>query len=238
MRRFTWMMTALLIAAFAVPASRADDGQQDEETVIDTMVSKSGEMAPCLGACTVNFRKELKVPFEYLDGIGAVIHQARKLPDPVGLASAARSLEVAEQIAGKKASVTASVVMAEAVRLAKLRGQSQELQAVAMLASDKALQDELRQLAEAAADRQQEPDEGSREIFGTVQVSNHTHECIRFYVDGQYHGTVHHGQSRSFHVHSHNNPNHLEAYCTEGGELVSCTHVFGHRHHVHWCIHD
>ena len=63
----------VLAAAFAVMASAnfvAADDKAKEPLVLESKISKDGKADPCMGACKINFRTELKVPFDYLDGLG------------------------------------------------------------------------------------------------------------------------------------------------------------------------
>lgn len=239
MRRLTTLFGMLAIVASAGMQATADDKPETAE--IKSTIGEDS-VKSCIGACHVNFRKDLGVTLQYLDSIGYTIHEARKTPDPVQLALCAKGLSVAEQVAGKKASVTADQVMQEAIQLARLRGFSAELSAVAKL-TDKETSADLNELAEAAkeaeaADREAtEQGETSKELVGTLRVENHSHECLRIFVDGRYVGTVHEGHTRSFHVHAHNWHNHFDAYCEEGGELVQHADYSGHAHHLNWHIH-
>lgn len=197
----------------------------------------------CGAACAVNFSQQLGVPLEYLGSIGHRISQARRAPDPVDLALAAQALAVAEKVAGKKAAITAEQVQAESLELAKMRGVSSELAALALILPDQAIQQDLQKQLTLARKRDQEAQESSKsdevdkELFGTLTVTNHTAECLRIYVGGRYVGTVHAGYTGNYHVHDHNNPTHFDAYCEEDGELVREANLFGHHHRAYWHIH-
>lgn len=232
----------LLVAALALltvtPVLAEDSAQEDNTQTIESSISKDGKSTPCLGACTVNFRKELGVPFDYLMSIGSVIHQARETPDPVALASAAKSLAAAEAVAEKKAQVTSDQVLAEAIELVTLRGDAKELKAVAMLVDDPATKKDLSERAKAAADQSagEEEGESSREFFGDLVVDNDTHETVKIYFDGRYMGRVNpHGHAH-FHVHSHRHHHHMDAICVQGGEVVAHRDLQGHYHGYHWHI--
>jgi hypothetical protein len=232
-------MLLLSPAAWSQEGGTAGEkANQEEAKVVKSSIAKDAAKDCCLGACTVNFSKELGVSLGYLSDLGACIHDARTTPDPVALAVAAKSLEAAEKAAGKTASVSAKQIMAEAVKLATLREIEAELKAVAHLVGDDQSGD-LLELAEVAAERAKntEDGEGTKELFGTLRVANHTHECLRIYCDGRYLGEVHEGETANFHVHSHRDPNHFDAYCMEGGELVSHAHLWGHHHSAYWHIH-
>jgi len=230
--------TTLFLTAVFLMGSSTDAGAEDKEehAVIRSSLSKDGKPTACLGACTVNFRRELKVPFDYLDSLGSRIHEARKIPDPVELAAAATSLSVAETVAGKSASVSSAAVMKEAIELAKLRGSAPELKAVALLVSDKKTKNELSELAELSADSEGEVGEASKALFGNLQVENHTVHDLKIFMDGKHLGWVNSGQTYSFHVHNHNRHNHFDAYCSDDGDLIRHADYEGHAHFLNWHI--
>ena len=236
------LLVALLASVLAIQVAPAEETKEDDDSaVLRSSISKDGAKS-CLGACRINFRGELNVPLNYLNSIGQRIHDARRSPDPVDLALAAQGLAVAEQIAGKKASITSAQIMAEAVQVAKLRGLSTELIALSHIVSDKAVNKELAAMANAAQAREEDAraatasGDTSKEIVGTLKVINHTHECLRIMVDGRFIGTVHEGRTRNFHVHAHRRHNHLDAYCEQGGELVRHADYHGHAHYLTWHI--
>jgi hypothetical protein len=244
MKRSVCLTAWCLAAAIALPLAAQDktaaQQKKADEKVLDTYIAKEKETRCCFGACAINYRKELGVPLEFLDTLGARIHQARKLPDPVELALLSQGLAVAEKVAGKKAAITSDDILKDAMQLVRMRDISQELAAMAQLAPDQKARQELSDLADVAREREEAAKlskDKTKEIVGTLQVNNHTSECLRIYVDGRCYGTVHTGEVAHFYVHSHRTPNHLEAYCLEGGELVRCAHYFGSSSFVRWCIH-
>ncbi len=243
MLRSVLVATAAMLAIPMCVLADETEGKPTDEAVIRSKVSEDA-VESCLGACRVNFRKELGINLEYLDSIGQQIHAARKAPDPVGLALAAQNLAVAEKVAKKEASVTSEAVMAEAVKLAQLRGDSQELTALAMIVPDEAMQKKLAKQAEIASSQEEEErakvaaGEVSRELFGTLQVINHSPHCLRIYMDGRYMGTVHAGHTSRFHAHNHNWHNHFDAYCEDDGELIKHADYEGHAHFLSWHIHE
>lgn len=230
---------SLVLGGFAARSSAAEDTKKEEKTIKSQLAN--GKQT-CCRASTINFAKELGVPLDYLESIGQRIHQARRTPDPVELALAAQALGVAEKVANKKASLTADDCMKEAVELAKMRGNSAELAAVSLLASDETTKKDLGKELALATKRESEEKaalksgESTRQILGTLTVINHTGECLDIYVSGNYVGRVHTGQVRTFYVHDHNYHSHLDAYCVEGGELVREACAEGHRHNVTWHI--
>jgi hypothetical protein len=203
---------------------------------IRSSLSKDSEKTACFGACTINFQKELGANFGFLIPLGSQIHQARLNADPVTIAVAAISLSAAETATGKQAKVTAKQVMAEAVELAKIRGDVKELKAIAQLVSNAATKSQLKQLIESAEDSAAEVDEASREHYGTLTVENHTPHDLRIMVDGRVVGHVHAGRTRSLRVHAHAHTNHYAAYCMDDGDLIKRAHASGHNHHLNWHI--
>ncbi|MEZ6124772.1 MAG: hypothetical protein R3C49_16610 [Planctomycetaceae bacterium] len=240
MKRMILFHGALAVLLSSTCLLAADDKTDSAE--IKSEISKSA-VSSCIGACHINFRKELGSTLGFLDNIGVTIHEARKTPDPVQLALCARGLAVAEKVSGKTAAVTSEQVMAEAVKLAKLRTDSQELAAVAALAG-KDHQADLMELAdvarkaEKAARAATEKGETNKALIGTLQVINHSHECLRIYMDGRYLGEAHAGTTENFHVHNHQHYNHFDAYCEEDGELVEHSDYHGHAHFLTWHIHN
>ena len=237
------LLVALLASVLVIQVAPAEETKKEDgdSAVLRSSISKDSAKS-CLGACHVNFRGELGVALDYLGSIGQQIHDARRSPDPVDLALAAQGLAVAEQVAGKKASITSAQIMAEAVEVAKLRGLSSELMALSHIVSDKAVSKDLTGMAKAAQAREEDEraatasGDMSKAIVGTLKVINHTHECLRIVVDGRFIGTVHEGHTRNFHVHAHRHHNHLSAYCEQGGELVQHRDYHGHAHYLTWHI--
>src|SRR5262249_32277740 len=81
----------------------AETPQKDDPATEDREVVSS-KVAHRPAAASVNFGKELGLPFPSLGTLGARIGAARKAADPVALAHAASELAVAEKVSGKKAS--------------------------------------------------------------------------------------------------------------------------------------
>lgn len=232
-RNFVACVAVLIAAPFLIAADK-------EEKEVHCTYAKE-KVKTCGVACRVNFTKELGVPLDYLSSIGHRIAEARSSADPVELALCSQALAVAEGVSGKKASVTADQVKTEALNIAKLRGISTELSALALIVGDAKAdlekQAALAKKREAEAKAALESKEDTKALIGTLVVSNHSDECLRIFVSGRFCGEVHAGQAAQFHVHDHNNPTTLEAYCEEDGELVGSKYVFGHQHYFNWCIH-
>jgi uncharacterized protein (TIGR03000 family) len=170
--------------------STADDKQE--------ITSKATRQTP---ATSVNFRKQLGLPFPSLATLGSRIDTARRAPDPVALAHTASELSVAEKVSGKQASLTSTTVIKEAAELAGLRRQATELQAVSQVAQQIAAEDRLianiRQqtaIAEQTAkmytqayEQGQAPTPG---VLRKVLVNNNTPQYLTLYVDGTYRGEM------------------------------------------------
>jgi hypothetical protein len=91
-----------------------------------------------VSARTVDFNKELGVPFAGLLTLGTRIETAAKDLDPVSLAAAGLELKAAETAAGKTASYTSQKVLDRAVQIAVDRARPAELKAVKALLPEKA----------------------------------------------------------------------------------------------------
>ncbi|MCZ2343025.1 MAG: hypothetical protein LC104_14730 [Bacteroidales bacterium] len=233
------LCVALLATGLAYPASAADkQAAPAGKEQIEKFVSQKSDRKPsCCRASTVNFNKELGIPLEYLNTIGTRIATARKAPDPVDLANAAQALAAAEAAAGKKASVTAEEVYAEALALVKLRNVSTELLAFATITPDQATRKELTNAAAKAKKLKAEQNpETTREILGSLTVVNQSSECVKIYVDGRYVGTVHEGEVERFRVHTHSHNTEITAICEEDGEVVGQAYAHGHNHPVSWTV--
>src|SRR5262249_46258243 len=138
---------------------------------------KNSDKCPC--ACTVDFQAAFELPFEGLGTIGTRIDQARKACDPVCLCSCANELACAEKVSGKKARVNSAALHKECIEMAKRRGSSAELKAVAFLLKDKTASDDLEKQAAKATEREEnevkEAQEGKKaKGIGTLTVRNFT----------------------------------------------------------------
>lgn len=163
---------------------------QDKENILET------KRATAASAATVNFNEELGLGFASLNALGQRIEAARNAMDPVGLASAATELHVAERVSGKTASITSAALMDEAVELAKLRFQADELRAVALLVEDEKVRKDFTDYA-AQADKElavqkQKKELGVRErgITRRLFVDNRTGYTLSIYVNGRYKGSL------------------------------------------------
>jgi hypothetical protein len=210
----------VLIFFTVVAAGPIGAGQKPEDP---QSVTSKGEKSPV--AASVDFRKAYSLPFGSLGTLGSRIDSARRSHDPVSLAHAANELAVAENVSGKKASLTSTAVLKEAAELAKLRKQVAELQAVRNLANqiakeealDAELQKEIavsQQQAKAETDAvrsMQEPTDTPRKVL----VNNYTTQYIDIWVNGYLKTTVSPGQSQWFAIEQKWNPVVLKAYGNE-----------------------
>jgi hypothetical protein len=148
-------------------------------------------------AAATNFAKALGLSFESLNTLGSRIDQARRQADPVALANAANELAVAEQVSGKKATLTSDALLKEAGALAKMRFDPSELKAVGLLAhSNEALAKELSTAAAKAEKAEKERIAASKEggktrgIMGTLHADSRVNATIFVYVDGRFVGSM------------------------------------------------
>jgi hypothetical protein len=123
-------LCVIALAAFASVVS-AQEKAADEEVV-------ALKKANYISARTIDFNKELGVPFAGLLTLGTRIDTAAKDLDPVSLAAAGLELKAAETAAGKTASYTSQKVLDRAVELATDRARPAELKAVKALLPEKA----------------------------------------------------------------------------------------------------
>lgn len=230
-RGFAVCVLNLALVTSYLSADDAKDKKGDDSVLNIKLTGKATEGSFLAGR--INFRKELGIPFDYLDNLGQRIYQARKTPDPVELALAAHALSVAEKVSGKKASLTSETVMSEAFDLALRRGISSELTAVAMLATSQDKKKELDEESKSANKRElamkkaTEAGEVSRQIAGTVQVINRTEWAMSIYLNGFPLGVVFPGQTRNFAAFSTTPSDFYEVFVAETGELYHAKEEVG-----------
>jgi hypothetical protein len=236
---------ALLCVLSLVARNRADDPKKDDPASQDQQVVKS-KAVPKPAAASVNFKKELGLPYPSLGTLGARIDAARRAPDPVALAQAASELNVAEKVSGKQASITSPEVLAEAAELASLRKQEAELKAVlqvsnqVMFAEDRVAslrkQIALAQ-AQTKADQQafqtnQEPSAAPRQVV----VNNYTTQYLDVYVNGFYKVQVLPGSSQVITLEHRWNPTVLTAYGNEDMGTWGPRYIWGQFNRYTWNI--
>jgi hypothetical protein len=145
-------------------------------------------------AAAPDFATALGLDLENIKSLGRRIDRARNDCDPVALAGCARELAAAEEVSGKKASLTSEALRKQAAEMAKYRNRPQELRLVArILGGDVA--EALNELADkadkAAETRAKEKSAGkTKGITNVLHVDNHTNYYVMIYVNFEYRGTV------------------------------------------------
>jgi hypothetical protein len=235
---------ALLGVVILVPLDRAQDPKKNEPAE-DRQVVKS-QAVPQTPASSVNFRKELNLPFQSLNTLGPRIDAARRAPDPVALAHAANELAVAEKVSGKSAGLTSSQVLGEAAELAKLRKQVAELQAVLHVSNQVEFRaDQVASLREQIAlaqgqakadkeafDRSQEPTSAPRQVV----VNNYTTQHIDVYVNGFLKTQVQPGSTQVLTIEHRWNPTVLKGYGDVDSQTWGPRYIWGRFTKYTWNI--
>jgi hypothetical protein len=218
---------------------KEDPAAQDKEVISTKMTQQPS-------AASVNFRKELNLPFATLGTLGSRISAARRAADPVALAHAANELNVAEQVSGKKASLTSAAVLKEAAELASLRRQAAELQAVQRVAQQVATEQETvnllkneialaQQSTKAYQDalaQNQEPTSAPRQII----VNNYTTQYLTIYISGYYMGELLPGASQVYSVEARYNPVTVKALGNDDAEQWGPSYIWGRFKKYTWNI--
>jgi hypothetical protein len=170
--------------------AKKDDAAQEDNQVSTTKAAKR------VPATSVNFRKDLNLPFDSLSTLGSRIESARRKPDPVALAHTANELAVAEKVSGKTASITSQQLIKESAELASVRRQEAELKAVLQVSNQlqtaegnlSLIKDNIA-LAQAQAkqekdwfDSKEEPTSAPRKVV----LNNYTTQYLDLYVNGNY----------------------------------------------------
>ena len=167
-------------------------GAQEKGAEKPKVVETKG--TPRVSATTIDFQKSLGLSFESLATLGGRIEQCRLAADPVGLASAAKELAVAETVSSKKAEVASAALLKEATELAEDANSSQELAALALLAGGKdADWNKLASAAKQAEDDRAAALKSGEEPKGDyhhVHVHNHHAHPVQIYHNGYHAGHV------------------------------------------------
>jgi hypothetical protein len=187
-------------------------------------------------ASSIDFRKELNLPFASLGTLGARIEAARRAPDPVALGNAANELAVAEKVSGKKASLTSSALLQEATELAKLRRQVKELQAMMQLKAqvateDKSIQDLQTLITQYTQDAKQETEavQQNQEPTGprTVLINNYSAQYVDLWVNGYLKAQIGPGESKSCVIEHKWNPTVLNVYGNDDSQTWAPRTIWG-----------
>lgn len=147
-----------------------------------------------VAATSVDFSSELGLNFASLSGLGARIEQCRTVrPDPVGLAATAKELGVAEKVSGKKANLTSAALMKEAVEMAKVRFDAQELRGLLLYVDDEDCHDELEIIAHSAmqaAKGRRNNGIRANAVSVTLSVHNKSSRSARVFYNQRFVGTL------------------------------------------------
>jgi hypothetical protein len=236
---------ALLSLVLLAPQDRAQDPQKNDPAAEDRQEVRS-QAVPQRTASSVNFRKELNLPYQSLNTLGARIDQARRAPDPVALAHAANELVVAEKVSGKTASLTSSQVLRESAELASLRRQEAELKAVlhvsnqvaaeadqvAYLRKQLALAQQQAKADKEAFNRTQEPTSAPRQVV----VNNYTTQHIDVYVNGFLKTQVQPGSTQVITIEHRWNPTVLKGYGDSDSQTWGPRYIWGRFTKYTWNI--
>jgi hypothetical protein len=225
-----------------VSAEQADKGDpaSEDKQVVGTKAT------PQPAASSINFRKELKLPFPSLSTLGARIEAARRAPDPVALAHAANELSTAEKVSGKTASLTSAMLIKESAELAALRKQEAELNAIYNVSSQMAVAEDNLALtraqiasakAQAQADiqaqqRNEEPTSAPRQVV----VNNYTTQYVDVYINGFLKSQIVPGASQVYTIEHRWNPTVLKAYGNEDSSVWGPRYIWGRFTKYTWNI--
>jgi uncharacterized protein (TIGR03000 family) len=225
---------------------RANQQGKNDSAELEDKQAVTSKASQQQAAATINFRKELKLPFASLSTLGSRIDAARRKPDPVALAHAASELAVAEKVSGKQASLTSKVLAQEAAELAGMRRREQELNAVLevntqmMMAQDNILKikrDIAMSQAQIKADKEAinqnlEPTWKPRQVV----VNNYTTQYLDIYVNGNYKTQVQPGMQQTFMIEHRWNPTVLKAYGNEDENTWGPRYLWGRFDKYTWNI--
>jgi hypothetical protein len=227
------------------PLGPAQDTKGDKTAPEDQQVvsSKATKRTP---ASSVNFRKELGLPYSSLGTLGSRAEAARRASDPVALAHTASELAVAESVSGKTATVTSKQLMKEAAELAAMRKQTDELRAllkvseqvqteadtVASLRDQLALTRKQAQADKEAFERNQEPTFAPRQVV----LNNYTPQYVDLWVNGTYKVQVAPGMSQTVPIQHRWNPTVLTAYGDDDTQTWGPRYVWGRFTKYTWNI--
>jgi len=220
------------LVALAVLGTAGSAFSQDKKVQEQKLESKAEKVK---AAKFVDFATELELSIPALANLGERIDNARLASDPIDLALAAKLLEAAESAAaaGKKASITSTALLEEAVALAKRRGDSAELSMLAKLSSGRSA-DDLTALAKSLAQKKPEAVETKLDLHGDLVIDNHSHSTVFFAVNGWPGGSVPPHSVRVIHVHDA----HFAQAHDHFGHRWSASFESGHYHRYIWVIHD
>jgi hypothetical protein len=245
-RAATGSMFAGIMALLSFGLVSPTGGQPPKEGAAQDKQVVTSKATPRPAPSTVNFRKELNLPFDSLSTLGSRIEAAERKPDPVALAHAANELAVAEKVSGKTASITSKQLAQEAAQLAAMRRQEKELQAVLQVSQQMAMEEQNIKLTQDAlastraqikADKEavaqnQEPTWKPRQVV----VNNYTTQYLDIYVNGYYKVQVAPGMQQTFAIEHRWNPTVLKAYGNEDLSTIGPRYIWGRFTKYTWNI--
>jgi len=235
------LLGILVLVAGALPDdAKTDDAAAQDKQAVDSKATRK------TAAASVNFRKELNLPFQSLSTLGSRIDTARRASDPVALAHTASELAVAEKVSGKQAKVTSAAVLQESAELAKLRKQAAELQAVSKVAEQMAAEQNLidnlkNQIADAQAiskldkekfNKNEEPGWTPRKVV----VNNYSDQYVTIFVNGFYKTEISPGLAQTIVIEQRINPVVLTAHGNEDIDTWGPRYIWGKFQTYTWNI--
>src|SRR5262249_31383781 len=113
-------LASLSLLAFGLASLRGGDAPKNDHPAAADKEKIDSNAAVPPTASGIKFRKELGLPLNTLNTLGARIDAARKAHDPVALANTAQELSTAEKVSGKKASLLSTELMKESAQLAAM----------------------------------------------------------------------------------------------------------------------
>jgi hypothetical protein len=238
-----WMggLALVFVLAVAGGAGETKPGtKKDDKQVVDSQAQKGNP------ARSINFNKELGLPYPSLKTLGGRIDAARRSADPVSLGHAASELSVAERVSGKKAKLTATTLMKEATQLAAMRKQQLELAAMLRLNSQFAQEQGTltfikEQIAAAKRQAQEESEAVRRNEEPTgprkLLVNNYSTQYAVVYVNGNLKLEIPPGGSRWCTIEHKWNPTVLTASGDEDMSSWGPRYIWGTFKTYTWNLH-
>lgn len=237
---FVLGLLALLTSVIAAEKPKKEKGAaQDKEVVKSSATARPS-------AASINFRKELNLPYPSLGTLGPRIAAARRSGDPVALAHAASELSVAEKVSGKTAKLTSTTLIDEAAELAKLRKQLTELKAVLQVTDHIAnTEDRISGLRKVIADAQTRADDEAEAYRRNqeptwkprkVTVNNYTTQYLDIFVNGSLKVQVTPGQTQVIVIEHRWNPTVLTAYGDDDTQTWGPRNIWGRFDNYTWNI--
>jgi hypothetical protein len=187
------MFFTLISCVLLAPCSiRAEDKKVGNADAIEKAVEvkHDGKTKTVKPVATVNFNEVFGLSFESLADLGQRIDRSRRLRDPVGLMAASMELSAMEKVSSKFAEIKSADLQKEAISLAKLRRDSNELKAVGALTKDEKASYELVALADTAEKEEKKAEAAAKsgersKAIGTLFVVNEKEFNVIVEVNGR-----------------------------------------------------